>query len=206
VAKRDEPGGHPGGDPLVARRRLLDALLESIGQKGFRATTVTDIVRLARTSRRTFYEWFETREECYLALIDASDLEMHAKVGGAVDPRAPWTEQIRQATAAYVEHVAANPVLTLTSIRELPSLGEPALVQDRRTLDAFADLLNGIVDNPRFREAGVRPVSRYTAQLLLGGIKELTAMVVEDGGDVREMTETIVQAALALLRPAPTPD
>jgi len=131
---------------------------------------------------------------------------MHAKVGRAVDPGAPWTEQIRQATAAYVDHVAANPVLTLTSIRELPSLGEPALVQDRRTLDAFADLLSGIVDNPRFREAGVRPVSRYTAQLLLGGIKELTAMVVEDGGDVREMTETIVQAALALLRPAPIPD
>lgn len=192
---------HPGGDLLAVRRRLLDALLESIREKGFRATTVTDVVRHARTSRRTFYEWFDSREECYLALLDASDVDLRDRIGAAVDPGADWAVQIRQAATAYVAFVADNPTLTLTSIREFPGLGEAARIQDRRALDAFAAMLNHMVDSPRFREVGVAPLSRYGAQLLLGGIKELTALVVEDGGDMAEMTETIVRSALALLDP-----
>src|SRR3954468_2438457 len=40
------------------RRRLLDALAASIAEKGYQNTTIADIVRGARTSRRTFYENF----------------------------------------------------------------------------------------------------------------------------------------------------
>ena len=48
------------------RRRLLDGLAESIVAIGYRNTTVADIVRLARTSRRTFYEHFASKEECFV--------------------------------------------------------------------------------------------------------------------------------------------
>ena len=37
------------------RRRLLDGLAASISERGYRDTTVADIVRHARTSKRTFY-------------------------------------------------------------------------------------------------------------------------------------------------------
>jgi AcrR family transcriptional regulator len=47
------------------RRRLLDGLAESIVAIGYRNTTVADIVRRARTSRRTFYEHFDGKEECF---------------------------------------------------------------------------------------------------------------------------------------------
>ena len=43
-----------GADPF--RGRLLDGLATSIGERGYRDTTVADIVRHARTSKRTFYE------------------------------------------------------------------------------------------------------------------------------------------------------
>ncbi|MDQ2627538.1 MAG: TetR/AcrR family transcriptional regulator, partial [Actinomycetota bacterium] len=41
-------------DPF--RRRLLDGLADSIAERGYRASTVADIVRAARTSKRTFYD------------------------------------------------------------------------------------------------------------------------------------------------------
>ena len=181
------------------RQRLLDGLLAAICEKGYQSTTVADIVRHARTSRRTFYQWFDTREDCYVALMDRSDLELRDQVAASVDTGAVWTEQIRQAVLAYVDHVMANSAIILSSIRDLPSLGTPALAQKRRTFDSLAHLLIQMVDGERFREAGVEPPSRATAHLLLGGVQELTAMLVEDGDDPRDMTETVVTAVVAVL-------
>lgn len=39
--------------------------------------------------------------------------------------------------------------------------------------------------------------------ILLGGIRELTALAVEDGRDVAEIAEPAVDAAVALLGPRP---
>ena len=44
------------------RDRLLDGLAASIGERGYRDTTVADIVRHARTSKRTFYGEFSSKE------------------------------------------------------------------------------------------------------------------------------------------------
>ena len=52
-------------DPF--RLRLLEGLAASIGERGYRATTVADIVRHARTSKRTFYDQFASKEQCFLS-------------------------------------------------------------------------------------------------------------------------------------------
>ena len=66
----------PTADPF--RLRLLDGLAASIGERGYRATTVADIVRHARTSKRTFYDQFASKEECFLELLRA-DIEKHRR-------------------------------------------------------------------------------------------------------------------------------
>ncbi len=75
---------------LPFRRRLLDGLAASIGERGYRDTTVADIVRHARTSKRTFYGEFSSKEECFIELLAASNQEMIARIRGAVDPEADW--------------------------------------------------------------------------------------------------------------------
>jgi hypothetical protein len=47
--------------PADARERLLLGLQQSIEQKGYRETTLTDVVRIAGASRRTFYLVFDTK-------------------------------------------------------------------------------------------------------------------------------------------------
>ena len=64
-----EQPGQAGDDQRSFRQRLLDALEESIAEDGYPNTTVGDVVRRARTSRRTFYEHFSSREACFVALI-----------------------------------------------------------------------------------------------------------------------------------------
>jgi hypothetical protein len=42
--------------------------------------------------------------------------------------------------------------------------------------------------------------------MLLGGLRELTAITVEEGGRMSDVTEEAVAASIALLRPLAEPD
>jgi AcrR family transcriptional regulator len=183
------------------RQRLIEGLAASIKEQGFRDTKIADIVRHARTSRRTFYAEFASKEECYVALLDLLNAELRDRIAAAVDPAAPWPEQVRQSVIAYVDSTESEPALTLSWIRELPALGTLGRQVQRRAMDTLTDLLLDLANSEQFRRAGTVPMTRPLAIILLGGIRELTAAIVEDSGDIHDLTEVAVDAAIALLRP-----
>jgi AcrR family transcriptional regulator len=192
-------GAHVAADPF--RGRLLDALATSIGEKGYRDSTVADIVRHARTSKRTFYEQFASKEDCLIELLRANNEDLIASIRAAVDPEADWHEQIRQAAGAYVDHIESRPAVTLSWIREAPALGAVAQPLHRLAMEHLTDMLVDLTDSPGFRRAQLRPVSRRLALILLGGLRELTALLVEDGRNVRDILEPAITAATAILGP-----
>jgi AcrR family transcriptional regulator len=185
------------------RQRLLDGLAASIDERGYRDSTVADIVRYARTSKRTFYSQFATKEDCFAELLTANNDELVATISAAVDPRAPWTEQVRQAVVAYVHTIEERPAITLSWIRELPALGEYARPTLRRGFARLATMIVELSTNEGFRAAGLAPLSHAAAVILVGGLRELTAQTVEDGQPASDMIEPIVAVSLALLGPKP---
>ncbi|MGN6607586.1 MAG: TetR/AcrR family transcriptional regulator [Jatrophihabitans sp.] len=191
-----------GADPF--RQRLLDALAETVTERGYRDTTIADIVRQARTSRRTFYEHFASKEECFLELLHEANSAMIDFIRASVDPDAVWSVQIRQAITAWIEAAKSHPGVTLSWIRELPSLGTAARRLQRDSLDAFVELITGLVSGPQWRAAGIDLPDADLVMLLLGGLRELMARVVEDDGDLVDLVEVAVSASTALLgaRPA----
>lgn len=181
------------------RRRLLDGLADSIGERGYRDTTIADIVRHARTSKRTFYREFASKEECFIELLGTANQEMIAQIRAAVDPEAPWQDQIRQAIGAYVDSIESNPAITLSWIRELPALGTAVRPVQRRGIEELTTMMVELSDGPGFRRARLAPVSRPLAVVLLGGLRELTALTVEDKLEVRSIVDTAVTASIALI-------
>jgi AcrR family transcriptional regulator len=186
-------------DPF--RRRLLDGLAASIGERGYRATTVADIVRHARTSKRTFYGQFPSKEQCFLELLHSDIEKLAEEIRTAVDPDADWHRQIRQAVEAYVGHIEARPAITLSWIRELPSLNAVARPVQRRGLQLLTSLLIDLSGSPGFQKVGLPPLTRPLAVILVGGLRELTALAVEDGRNVREIVAPAIDASVALLGP-----
>jgi AcrR family transcriptional regulator len=183
------------------RRRLLDALAASIADKGYTDTTVADIVRRARTSRRTFYEYFADRQSCLIELLTDANATNIRAIGAAVDVRAPWQTQVTQAVLAWIQRTDATPTLTLTWIRDAPALGPSARDLHWAAMDAFVALVQALGEGEVLRAAGVGPVSRERAILLLGGLRELTAYALENGTSVRDISDEAVGAAIALLEP-----
>jgi AcrR family transcriptional regulator len=188
-------------EPDPFRLRLLDGLATSIGERGYRASTVADIVRHARTSKRTFYDQFASKEQCFLELLRVDIEKLGESIQAAVDPEADWHQQIRQAVESYVGHIEARPAITLSWIRELPSLGAVARPVQRRGLQLLSSLLIDLSASPGFRRADLPPLTAPLAVILLGGLRELTALAVEDGRAVREIVEPAVDASVALLGP-----
>jgi AcrR family transcriptional regulator len=186
------------------RRRLLDGLAGSITERGYRATTVADVVRSAKTSKRTFYDEFASKEECFVELLAANNEDLIAHITEAVDTEATPDTQVHAAVLAYVEHIEARPAITLSWIREAPALGDLARPLNRLAMQHLTDMLVGISLSPGFQRAGLEPISRQLALILLGGLRELTALLVEDGQDVRGIVDPAVTAARAILGLSPS--
>lgn len=183
------------------RQRLLDGLAASIAERGYQDTTVADIVRRARTSRRTFYEHFASKETCFVALVTDANNEMIRDISAAVDPSAAWEVQVRQAVEAWLASADSQPAVAHSWIRDIPALGGMARELQRDLMENFITMVQTLTDTEELRAAGIGRASRQLAIVLLGGLRELMASTVEDGGKITDITETAIHAAIALLGP-----
>ena len=71
VKLRARPNG-PGRDAVASnqRSRLLGAMIEAMTIYGYTDTSVAKLCKLAGVSKRTFYEQFENKEQCFLETYD----------------------------------------------------------------------------------------------------------------------------------------
>jgi AcrR family transcriptional regulator len=163
------------------RNRLLEGLAQALREKGLQHTQVTDIVRHARTSRRTFYECFPDKESAFVELIRESSNAIMELVEVETDAHASWDQQVDRAIDVYVGALAEDPALTATVSRELPTLGERGAALQHEGIDRFAHLVVRMTSRPAMRREGVEPVSLDTAVMLVGGIAELIARAMHQG-------------------------
>ncbi|WP_236147330.1 TetR/AcrR family transcriptional regulator [Mycolicibacterium sp. CH28] len=177
----------------------------SVTDLGYSATTVAEIVRRARTSRRTFYENFSDREACLVALLTETNRQAVDTISAAVDPSAAWETQIRQAVHAWITNAESQPAVMLSWIRDVPALGLAARRLQREVTESFITMIRTLSDTAELRSAGIAMVSRQRAIMLIGGLRELTAMTVESGGRISDVSAEAVDAAVALLGPPSAP-
>lgn len=124
------PGGHHGlsrGQILESQReRLLAAIAQEVAVKGYRGTTITDVVKLASVSTRDFYEHFDGKEACFLAAFEAVRDHLEGVVRAAVVSEEEWPQQMIAALAAALEFFAAEPDLARLTLVE-PVSATPAI-------------------------------------------------------------------------------
>jgi AcrR family transcriptional regulator len=192
-------------DPAPAaaghRERLLAGLAAAMREQSYWEITVADVVRYARTSRRTFYQHFADKQACLIALLQEETEQTVTRIAAAVNSRSPWQAQVRQAIEAWITGVTDDPGVRLCWIRVVPSLGDAARPLLRQTMAAFADLLRALAESPDLASTGVTPPSPQETIMLLGGLKELIATTVEDGGDPRGIIDVATTVAIRILDP-----
>lgn len=179
------------------RNRLMTGLSAVVAEKGFASATIADIVRAAHVSKRTFYEHFSDKEDCFLAGYAAASDRILAVVGAAADAE-EVPDRIHAATVAYFAALEAEPALTKSFLVEIHAAGTRALELRRDVHRRFADLLRRLVKRARREDSSIRPLGAHMATALVGGINELVMVALEQG-DARRLHE-LVDTAEALVR------
>jgi AcrR family transcriptional regulator len=153
-----------GGRVLeMQRRRLLLAFTEVLAEDGLEDAGVGRVCKRAGVSRRTFYDLFEDREACFLAVLDTTVERASPNILTAYTHKGRWRERIRDALTALLELFAAEPALARVLLVETLKAG-PAVQECRR---GILDALTRAVDEGR-SEAKTEPPP-LTAQSTVGG-------------------------------------
>ncbi len=173
----------------------------SVRERGYADTTVADVVRIARTSRRTFYEHFEDRAACFLALFDVTNKGVIAAIADAVDPSAELAVQVDQALGTYLDTVAANPELYRAFVREVPALGDRGAAHQLAVIERFADQLVELVEQGRREQPALPagPLSTDAAIMIVGGVRELMVIAAQQGRDVSGLRPEIAAVVSAIV-------
>jgi AcrR family transcriptional regulator len=180
-------------DPAEPRDRVLLAMAGAIEEKGFAATTVADVVRIAKVSRRTFYEHFADRDDCFLELFDATGDWMLRLVGEAAAVDVPWRERVERALDAYLGPMAAQPGLTRSFLFEIYSTGQRGEERRRASNVRFSEQLCALAELARERDPSLNPISFETATAITGGIRELAMLAAEGRSSVEELRAVALQ-------------
>ena len=144
-------------------------MIEVVAERGYPDTRVVDVINAAGISRKTFYELFSSKEDCFLATYDVllGNLLGDTARGFESKPGAPWTDRVAAGLEAMLQHLADHPDEARFAIVEVLAAGPRALARREAALRQFT----GFIDSGR-AEASVE-LPGTTSLSLVGGINEL---------------------------------
>src|SRR5580693_3160355 len=198
-------GRHAAPRPGVReaqRVRMLSAMLQAVGDKGYARVAVADVIERAGVSRKTFYEQFANKDDCFLAAYDATVDELLATIDDALDALAPdWLAAHRAAVQAYLEALAASPDFAKAFLIEVLGAGPEALKRRAAVQRRFAAQLEAVHRRARQDIPEIPQVPPYTFRAAVGAVTELvTAHVLEHGAEtLPDLAGAVLDVQLALL-------
>ena len=164
---------HPGDDGLprghvteIQRARMLSAAVEAIEEHGYPRLTVAQVIGRAKVSRKTFYDLFVDREDCFLAVFDRTLGQLRARVVEAYEQETTWRESVRAGLAALLTFIDEEPELARLCV--VDSLGGGPRVLDERA--SVLAQLRDVIDLGRGANAGRREPPGVTAEGVIGAV------------------------------------
>jgi len=188
------PGRHGLPRAFVAenqRERLLNGVVEAVAEHGYNATTIGKIAEAAKISRRTFYEYFDGKQDCFLAAYEMIDTHVRGSMLEAGE-REPWPQRVRAGLAALLEVLSRDLAIARFYLVEPLTAGGEIAARYRDAMQLLAGTLRP--------EAGPSDIDvEVRDQVLMGGITTLVTRRLKAGEADRlgELLPDLVELALA---------
>lgn len=157
------------------RGRLTAGIIAVVAEGGYHDATITRIAAAAGVSRRTFYSYFSSKQECFLDAYDQIAAHLRSAGAAAAAPHEEWPDRVAAKLRSALEVFAANPDLVRFYLVEAPRAGDEVAAHYRfGAVRALADLTAR-------RPPSVRQPSEAVEYALMGGIAALIADRVQIG-------------------------
>jgi AcrR family transcriptional regulator len=154
---------------LHQRARIHGAIIEAVAQNTYEGTSVKQIIGLAGVSRRSFYEQFANKEECFLATFDLivrRDIKELKKAYLACD--GTLERRARAVFERFAQSTAEDRNATVLVVLEAQCAGQAGAMRLRRATGACEQMLaHSFAESPD-STALPKPIIRGITGGLLG--------------------------------------
>ena len=200
---RPKPEKLPGGlhglsrAEVVAsqRSRLLQAMVEVVGERGYADTNVREVIERAGVSRKTFYELFPTRDDCLLAVYDEAAQCLRGVVQHAYENGVTPQEQIDAALSVMLEWADTEPDVARVCMLEVPTSG----LAGQRRLTATLSWLSSVMADV----LGDLDVPEVLPELIVGGMHQMIVhRLINDPADLTALGADLTEVWTDLERRA----
>ena len=163
------------------RGRLICAMADSVAAKGYAETSVADVIALAGISRRTFYDHFKDKEDCFLAAYDEGARATYDAMVAAAEGLDDWRLILDSVLTTWLEFLEADLAFTRAYMIEFWGAGDAARERWKRRRDRTGGLLKALHEMARKEDPSIVPVSDTVIAAVVGGVNRVLISHVLDG-------------------------
>ena len=162
---------------LHQRARIHGAIIEAVAEDGYDGTSIKQIIALAGVSRRSFYEQFANKEECFLATFDLivrRDIKQIRKAYAAA--RGPLEQRLRAVFQRFAQSAADDRKATVLVVVAAPCAGPAGVLRIRTATGACEQMLaHSFADPP-----GSTPLPAPIVRGIAGGLHGIAASFLRE--------------------------
>ncbi len=175
-------------------------MVDAIGEKGYVATTVADVIRHAGVSRKAFYEHFTGKDDCFLATFDAVADESRRRVMSAYREARGWPDRVEAAIRALFESAIENPSAVRLGMIEIAAAGPAGIKRREQAIIEYERVIRGALE----LAPGSGAVPDTALRMVVGGLNGMLWRYVrrEESDDLMEVLPALVTWATSYY---PTP-
>jgi AcrR family transcriptional regulator len=176
---RPGPGGLPRGQVTeIQRSRMIMAAVQAVEEVGYARMTVAQVIGRAKVSRKTFYDVFADREDCFRAAFDQAIAQARALAVEAYEQESGWREGIRASLARLLRLMDDEPGLAKLCVVEALGAGERVLESRAQVLDELAM----VIDRGRSVGSAASEPPDVTAEGIVGAVFAVLHTRLLEGG------------------------
>ncbi len=174
----------------IQRSRMLAAAVEAVEEVGYARMTVAQVIGRARVSRKTFYDVFADREDCFLAAFQQTVEQGRELVQEAYASEPVWRDGVRAGLARLLGLMDEEPGLARLCVVEALGAGERVLAYRAGVIEQLAKVIDEGRDGGR---AGREP-SELTAEGIVGAVFAVvhTRLLDEDKAPLEDLLGSLM--------------
>jgi AcrR family transcriptional regulator len=172
------PGRHGLPREFVTRNqrdRITAGIIAAVAAGGYHEATVSQIAAAAGLSRRTFYGYFKSKEECFFATYEMIAAHLEEEMREAGEAERGWPRRVAAELGALLGTYASNPDLASFTLIAPPAAGGEIAEAYRGFLERLLALVTEGMPK------GARSPSEAARYALAGGLAGLIAAKVNAG-------------------------
>lgn len=181
----------------------MQAVVEAVADRGYRATSVQDVIKRARVSRSAFYGVFVDKEDAFAAAHMVASQQLLDLIASAVRSVTAddWRIRHRAGVEAYLDGFVSAPAYAVSFMVEARTAGHRVLDQRDRVLERHARRIAASAVEARRERPSVPALSASASIGLAGAADELATREIRAGRVARlmDLLDPIVELHLAAM-------